>query len=91
LRRNEFLQATANPIDAQIVGIPGRAEILRETAKDLNMDTTRIVPPREQLMQATQAPAPPAPQGGSPVLTRESLGNGAATTDNFSKNSMTPQ
>ena len=91
LRRNEFLQATANPIDAQIVGIPGRAEILRETAKDLNMDTTRIVPPREQLMRAAQTPAPPAPQGGSPVLTRESLGNGAATTDNFSKNSMTPQ
>lgn len=95
LRRNEFLQVTANPIDSQIVGLPGRAEILREVAKGLDMDVSKIVPPREQLMAAAQmqqmapppqgAPAQPSPVGGG-----ETLQNGAAVTDNFSPNSMTP-
>lgn len=92
LRRNEFLQVTANPIDSQIVGLPGRAEILREVAKGLELDVSKIVPPREQIMQA-QMMAPPAP-GGAPqqaqVGSKETLQNGAAVTDNFSPNAMTP-
>lgn len=92
LRRNEFLQATTNPLDAQIVGIPGRAEILRETVKDLNMDSTRIVPSREALAaSAQQVPGLPSDGQQKPGLSQESLMNGAATTDNFSQNSMTPQ
>lgn len=95
LRRNEFLQATANPIDAQIVGMAGRAEILREVAKGLEMDTSRIVPPREQLQGMQQAQAgqgAPAGQGGAqpPAPGGEQLQNGAAVTDNFSPNAMTP-
>jgi hypothetical protein len=83
LRRNEFLTATANPIDSQIVGIEGRAEILREVAKGLEMDVNRVVPPRAALLAAQQqamAP-PPGPNG-------EQLQNGAAVTDNFSPNTM---
>ena len=54
LRRNEFLAATANPIDMQIVGLPGRAAILRENVKALDMDPDKIVPPPE-VLQARQA------------------------------------
>ena len=94
LRRNEFLQVTANPIDSQIVGPTGRAEILREVAKGLEMDVNRIVPPREQL-EAMMAQAPMGtPQGAAPqqaqVGSSEKLMNGAAVTDNFSPNAMTP-
>jgi hypothetical protein len=49
VRRVEFLQATANPIDSQIVGPQGRAAILREVAKGLSMPVDDIVPTNEQL------------------------------------------
>jgi hypothetical protein len=84
LRRNEFLTATANPIDSQIVGPEGRAEILREVAKGLEMDVNRVVPPRAAMLQAMQQPALPPPAGPN----GEQLQNGAAVTDNFSPNTM---
>ena len=49
VRRMEFLQATSNPMDSQIVGIPGRAAILREVAKGLNMPIDDIIPSKEKL------------------------------------------
>jgi len=45
IKRNEFLQITANPIDQQIMGTEGRAAILREMAKDLGF-IEEIVPTR---------------------------------------------
>jgi hypothetical protein len=93
IRRNEFLQATANPIDSQIVGQAGRAEILREVAKGLEMDTSRIVPSREELEARSQMQAPMgAPGQGQPPApgAGEQLQNGAPVTDTFSKNAMTP-
>ena len=48
VRRLEFLQATANPIDMEIVGMDGRAAILREVAKGLQMPTEEIVPTAER-------------------------------------------
>lgn len=54
VRRVEFLQATANPMDSQIVGIPGRAAILREVAKGLNMPVDDIIPSKEKLEQMQQ-------------------------------------
>jgi len=74
VRRVEFLQATMNPMDAEIVGIPGRAAILREVARGLSMPVDDIVPSDEQLevqeelkrqqqaMQPQQMAAP-GPQG----------------------------
>jgi hypothetical protein len=50
IRRTEFLQATANPIDMQITGIDGRAEILRENVKSLKMDPEKIIPKREDMI-----------------------------------------
>ena len=49
MRRNEFLMATANPIDSQITGVEGRAYLLREAARGLQMDTNKIVPNQDSL------------------------------------------
>lgn len=94
LRRNEFLAATANPIDMQIVGVEGRAAILREAAKNLDMDVDKVVPPldvlRTRLAQAQmQQMAMPGANGGSPPAPQgmgsgQTLQDGAPTTDNFS-------
>lgn len=61
LRRSEFMAATANPLDAQIMGPEGRAYLLRELAKGLEMDTDRIVNP-----QALNAPMQMPGQPGQP-------------------------
>jgi len=74
VRRNEFLAATGNQIDLQIVGLEGRAYLLREVARTLQMDTDKLVPDQEVLkfnqeqqqqlaamqamQQASQQPAP---------------------------------
>jgi hypothetical protein len=48
MRRNEFLQVTANPIDQEIMGVEGRAEILRVMADDLGLGEN-IIPNRQEL------------------------------------------
>lgn len=68
LRRVEFLNATANEMDMQIMGPGGRAAILREIAKGLQMPVDEIIPSREKLtyvdrvkaVQAAQQPQQPA-------------------------------
>jgi hypothetical protein len=81
VRRVEFLNATANPIDMEIIGPTGRAALLREVAKGLQMPVDDIIPSREKLeygqrvasqtaaMAATQPGAAPAPTqpDGSPM------------------------
>lgn len=54
IRRNEFLMQTANPIDLQIIGMEGRAYMLRETAEGLQYDTDKIVPQPEMLKYRQQ-------------------------------------
>lgn len=49
VRRIEFLNATANPVDVEIIGKEGRAAILREVAKGLQMPVDDVVPSREEL------------------------------------------
>lgn len=44
VRRIEFLQTTNNPIDYQLMGPQGRAVILREVAKSLDIPVDDIVP-----------------------------------------------
>ena len=78
VRRIEFLNATANPVDTEIIGLEGRAAILREVAKGLQMPVDEVVPSREQLnyrgriqaeasalaeQQQAQAPAQLQPDG----------------------------
>jgi hypothetical protein len=75
VRRVEFLNATANQMDMQIVGIEGRAAILREVAKGLQMPVDDIVPSREKLeynikmQQQIQAEQGQPPGGGGQMPT----------------------
>lgn len=66
-RQIEFLQVTANPMDAQIIGIPGRAKVLRSVASEIGLDGEGIVPPDDQLrasiQQTQQSGVAPQPQG----------------------------
>lgn len=76
VRRIEFLNATANQIDMEIMGPEGRAAVLREVAKGLQMPTDEIIPSREkanfdqrlaamiqQQNPQAQAPVPTDPAG----------------------------
>ncbi len=49
IRRQEFLNNTNNPTDQAIIGLAGRAELLREVAKTLDMPADKIVPDPEAL------------------------------------------
>lgn len=48
VRRIEFLNSTANEYDMQIMGLDGRAAVLREVSKGLQMPVDDIVPSREK-------------------------------------------
>ena len=54
VRRIEFLNATANPIDFQVMGPEGRAAVLREVAKQLQMPEVEIVPSKTKLQMIMQ-------------------------------------
>lgn len=85
VRRAEFLARTANPFDMQIMGAEGRAYVLRETARSLDMDTDKVVPSLS-MMRAREAMALAAQQGmvQQPGGNGQSLMNGAPVTDQFS-------
>jgi len=77
VRRNEFLQATNNPADLQIMGLGRRAELLRSIAETLSLEADDIAPTREemeqqqaaqqqmqmQMMQQQAALSPDSPEG----------------------------
>lgn len=64
-RRVEFLQATANEFDMEIIGMDGRAAILREVAKGLQMPADEVVPSREKAqLNKRQAQAQITPPDG---------------------------
>ena len=71
VRRIEFLNATANPIDAEILGRDGRSAILREVAKGLQMPVEDVVPSREKagFQNRVQAAAMAAQQQATPTPT----------------------
>lgn len=79
VRRIEFLNATANQFDMEIIGKDGRTAILREVAKGLQMPVDAVVPSREKLgfmdkaaavaaqsLAANQASGVPMQPDGSP-------------------------
>jgi hypothetical protein len=58
VRRNEFLQLALNsPIVQRVVGMEGIADLLREAAKGLDMDSARLVPPIQVLQKRWAAEA----------------------------------
>lgn len=78
MRVQEFLGQTANPIDMEIIGLEGRAAMLRRAAQGLDVGGDEVVPDDEELrmklaqrfQQAMGAPGR-APQGGQPAAPRE--------------------
>lgn len=62
-RQLEFLQITANPLDAQIMGVGGRAKVLRAVSEGIGLDGEGIVPSEDQLNQQVQAQAAMAQAG----------------------------
>ena len=92
VRRIEFLNATANPIDFQIMGPEGRASVLREVSKSLQMPQEEIVPSRTklqmkmqqgqmaQMLEGTGKPSTqlPGPGSATPTLPDGSPAGGAA-------------
>lgn len=73
VRQLEFLQITANPLDAGIVGTTGRAKVLRSIASEIGLDGEGIVPPddelvaRERQQQEMMAAAAQAQGGQGPA------------------------
>ena len=81
IRQKEMLQATLNPIDAQIIGTEGRAAMLRPALKNADFDVEEILPTAAELAlrtagmpqphellgnQSQQGPNSPATPGGAP-------------------------
>jgi len=58
-RQLEFLQTTNNPTDMKIVGIKGRANVLRSVASTIGLDGDKTVPSEDELdkMEQEQAAA----------------------------------
>lgn len=54
-RQLEMLQATNNPTDMQIMGIDGRAKLLRPVMNEVGLDGDTIIPTEEELMARMQA------------------------------------
>lgn len=85
VRRVEFLNATANEFDMNIIGAQGRAALLREVAKGLQMPVDDIVPSREKLATMDRAAAAqmPAPGGGQPAMENTDLAGAPAGGTNL--------
>jgi len=56
-RRTNFLAMTANPVDMQIIGLKGRAALLREVASAMELPVDEVVPSEEDLEKQQQAQA----------------------------------
>lgn len=69
LRRQDFLKMTANPVDAEIIGLEGRRKQLEEQEETLDFPKNSIIPTAEdmesRLKEKIQAP-PEAAAAGAP-------------------------
>ena len=63
-RQIEFLQATNNPTDMKIMGIKGRAAVLRSVSTTIGMDGEVIVPSEDQIDKMVQQEQEQQQQGG---------------------------
>ena len=66
IRRNEFLQNTNNPTDLSIMGMPGRAALLRESVKSLEIPADDVIPDEATLNAKMQADMQAAMNGQVP-------------------------
>lgn len=60
-RRQQFLLSTLNDVDMRIIGLRGRAKLLRSVAEGLGMNVNEIIPPDDEMQKMTlTAPASPS-------------------------------
>jgi len=97
MRKLEFLQITGNPLDQQIVGLQGRAALLRSLADDLGLPEETIVPSEDELQTKLEAAAqgammPPdgtdaaaQAQGAQAPMPGQGNGRMASQFDNMSR------
>lgn len=67
LRRMEYLNATNNPVDLEIQGLPNRANIHREVVKALDIPTDSAVRPEQEIQEMEQARQKMAAQAQQPA------------------------
>lgn len=60
-KRQLFLQTVTNPIDQQILGMKGRANLLRQMSKGLHLDMDNVIPDDQEL-QGMNGPSPEVQQ-----------------------------
>lgn len=68
MRQIEFLSLTSNPVDLNIIGMDGRAALLRSLADNLGLEGEKIVPSKSELEQRQQAAMLAAQSAGSAPL-----------------------
>jgi hypothetical protein len=101
-RRTQFLGMTGNPIDMQIIGLKGRAALLRETASAMELPVDEIVPSEEEMekkeaaaAQAAQAQMQAQQQAGQAqeqaIAQRESQGRQEALIGDIVKQVIAAQ
>jgi len=54
MRRNEFLALTNNPVDIEIMGLEGRAALLRQSAKQLDISDD-VIPGKDEFLKRQKA------------------------------------
>jgi hypothetical protein len=76
-RRIEFMNATANPIDVQIMGTEGRKYVLSETAESINMNLDKYIKKQEvnQTNQQQEQGQPGLAATGASAKTLDVAGN----------------
>jgi len=57
IRRSEFLEKTNNPVDLGIMGQEGRATLLRESVKSMDIPVDDVVPDRDTIIMRTKQAA----------------------------------
>ncbi len=71
LRLNDFLRATANPIDAPLMGLEGRKYGLKEAAKNLHLEADKLIPDQNEMKTLPGMAPPPGEQqldeAGNPI------------------------
>lgn len=79
-RQIEFLQATNNPVDQHIVGLTGRAAVLRAVSSDIGLTGEDIVPPEEQIEQMEQQQKQQQASGGGQLeqMVQEAVNKGVS-------------
>lgn len=88
IRRNEFLNATNNPMDFQIMGPKGRAALLRESVKSLEIPSDDVIPDEtglnariQEAMAIQMQGQLPEGQGGQGGQQLDMAGNPAGGTN----------